>query len=74
MHEHIDIDELASTVSDYMTALLKRGADPYLTLQLTLGLQSTLLSKAFETYAAPGWPIKDHNNGTENNSRNNGNT
>jgi hypothetical protein len=63
------IDTLAATISRYASALLRQGMDPYITLQLTLGLQSTLIQKAVETYAAPGWPTKDHKNGTENNRR-----
>jgi hypothetical protein len=65
--EYIDI--LATTVARYSSELLKRGMDPYITLQLTLGFQSTLIQKAVETYAAPGWPTKDSQNGTQNNSR-----
>jgi hypothetical protein len=66
------IDNLANTIARYTAELLKQGMDPYITLQLTLGFQSTLLQKATETYAAPGWPTKGPQNGTKNDSRNSG--
>jgi hypothetical protein len=64
------IDNLATTIARYASELLKQGMDPYITLQLTLGFQSTLLQKATETYAAPGWPIKGPQNGTQDHSGN----
>jgi hypothetical protein len=59
------LEELAATISQYSAELLRRGMDPYVTLQLTLGLQASLVDKVSRTYAIPGALHEENKHGNQ---------
>lgn len=50
--------QIANLTASYQSELIKLGVEPFITLQLTLGFQQALLSKAIESDAIPGWEIE----------------